>query len=132
MSTQPDIATAADNLSRSVTRLAQSTADYVQARLEQADQVVRNERQRRLLELCSAGALLLCLIAGAVFAGLAFVMAFGETGRVLAAALVAGAFFTLAGGAAWILRVNWRRQPSILDWLLRIPALIREYRGLHR
>lgn len=128
----PDIAQAAHNLSRSVAQLAQTTHDYVQGRLDQANQAVVTETRRRLWMMLCAGALLLSLVVGAVFAGLAVVMAFGESARVLAATAVAAVFFLLAATAAWMLRLKWRQRPQILDWIAPISALIAQCRRLAR
>lgn len=123
MSSRPDVGEAAGNLSCSVARLAQTASNFARARLDQAEATVETEARRRLWLLVSAGASLLWLSTGALFAGLAVVAAFWDTHRVLATASVAAGFFALALLAALLLLIKWRQRPSILGGLLQLLAL---------
>jgi uncharacterized membrane protein YqjE len=128
----PDIAEAANQLSRSIARLASTTAGYVGTRLDQMDSAIRAERRRWLWILVGTGALLLCLGVAAVFAGIAIVMAFGESSRVLASALVATGFFVLAAVAGAVLWQCRRRSVSVADRIAGILALFLEGRNITR
>ena len=112
----PDFAEAFANLSRSVTRLAESTSAYTRARLGQAADTMQSESRRRMWLVLSAAAMLLWLTIGVVFAGVAIIAAFWDTHRVIASCSVAAGFFVLAGVAAWVLRRKWRQRPTVFDW----------------
>lgn len=132
MSARADIAEAANELSRSVARLAGSTAGYVGARLEQMDEAIQAERRRWLWMLLGTGAMLLWLGAAAVFAGAAIVMAYWESSRVLASALVATGFVVLAAAIGVLMWRCARRPVSIADRIARILALFLEGRRVTR
>ena len=123
MSARPDIGEAAGQLSCSVARLAQTASNYAHARLEQAENAIDTEGRRRLWLLVSAGAVLLWVSTGVLFAGLAIVAAFWDTHRVLATAAVAAGFLVLAALAGWMLRAKWRQRPSVIEGLLQLLAL---------
>jgi apolipoprotein N-acyltransferase len=119
---------AASQLTRSVARLATSTADYMGARLEQLDSALRAERRRWFWMLFATGAMLLWLGVASVFAGAAIVLAFRESGA-LASALVGAGFALLAVACAALLWHCTRRQSSVTDRLARILALVLESRS---
>lgn len=132
MSAHPDIAEAASQLSQSVARLAGSTADYLGARLDQLDSAIQAERRRWLWLLAGTAATLLLFGAAALFAGLAIVLAYGESSPALASALVAAAFLLLAIIAGLLLWQRGRRPASVADRIARILALLVEGRRLTR
>jgi uncharacterized membrane protein YqjE len=120
----PEVAEAASDLSRSVSRLAQTACSLVHARLDDADDVINAESRRRLWLLISLGGLLLCSSAAALFTGVAIIAAYWDTHRVLATAGVAAGFLVFAVVAALVLRAKWRQRPSLLDWLLRLYSIL--------
>jgi uncharacterized membrane protein YqjE len=121
-----DVVEAAGQLTRSVARLASSTADYLGARLDQLDAAIRAERRRWMWMLLGTGAMLLWLGVGSAFAGAAIVMAFQDSSRVLAAALVGTGFLVLAAACAVLLWHCMRREPSAAGHLARLLALVLE------
>lgn len=120
----PDIGEAASRLSRSIAQLADTTAGYIGTRLNQLDCAIQAEQRRWFWMLLGSGAMLLWLGAGSVFAGLAIVMAFWESGRVLASALVAGGFLLLAAVTGVLLRQCMHRPPSAANRFARVLALV--------
>lgn len=128
MTTQPGIAEAAANLSHSLARLADSSAAYVRAQVDQAGRGLLAERRRRVWMLAGAAAAVLWLGVASLFAGLAIVAAFRDTHPALAAAWVAGGFLALAAIAVWILWLTACRRPSSQDWISRLVFLFAEYR----
>jgi uncharacterized membrane protein YqjE len=127
VSAPPDISAAADNLSRSVSRLTRTATDYVHMQLDQADDALAAESRRHLWMFLSAGALLVLGGAGAFFAGLALVIAFWQSHGVLVAALVAAVFLALALVAALVLRNKWRQRPGLLGSIAQLAALAARY-----
>lgn len=128
MTAQPDIAQAAANLSRSLARLADTSATYVRTRVDQAGCSARAERRRCLWMLACAGATLLWLGVASLFAGFAVIAVFRDTHPALAAAAVAGGFLLLAIAAAGILLLTVNRLSSSRDWISRLLFLLAEYR----
>lgn len=119
-STMPE---AVENLSASVSRLAQSASSYAQAKLNDAGELIQTETRRRMTVLFSACALLLWFSTALLFAGVAIVTAFWESHRVLASSAVAGGFLILAAIAAWVMADKMRQHPTTLDWIARLIAL---------
>jgi uncharacterized membrane protein YqjE len=132
VSTPPDVAEAAANLSQSLAQLAKTAAGYVGARVEQADHALARDARRRMWMVLAAMALLLWLATATLFTGVAIIIAFWDTHRVIAAVSVAAGFFVLAGAAAGVLYLQWRRRSSTSQWLVRALALFGEYRRLTR
>jgi uncharacterized membrane protein YqjE len=132
VTSEPDVAEAARNLSHSLAQLAETTKDYVRTQVGRADGAMHAESRRRLWLVLSAGAMLVALCIGALFAGAAIVIAWWDSHRVLSTALVAIGYLVLAGAAALVFHYQWRRRPSVMDWLAQIPALIGAIRQLHR
>jgi len=132
LSAQPDVAEAVSQLSRSIARLAASAAGYVGAQLDQMDSAIQAERRRWLWILFGAGAMLLWLGVAMVFAGLAVVMASGDSNRVLASALVAAGCLVLAALAGALLWRCAHRRATVTDRIARILALLLEGRRLTR
>jgi uncharacterized membrane protein YqjE len=128
----PDVAEAANQLSRSVARLAGSAAGYVGARVDQMDEAIQAERRRWLWVLFGTGAMLLWLGAAAVFGGLAIVLVYWDSNRVLASLLVAGGFLVLAAAVGALLWQGTHRPVSVTDRIARILALFLEGRRLTR
>lgn len=128
MSEEPDCAEAAGNLSRSLQRLAETAKAYARSQLDHAANVMQAEKRRRMWMLISAAAMLLWVSIGAVFAGVAVVLAFQDTHPVLAASLVATGFFVLAGVATWVLCRKWRQHPTAFEWIGGLLAMVAEYR----
>jgi uncharacterized membrane protein YqjE len=128
VSDEPDCAQAAGNLSRSLERLAATARAYARSQLDRAADSMQAEKKRWLWIMASSLALLLWLSIGAVFAGVAIVVACWETHRVLAAAAVAAGFFVLAGVAAWVLCRKWRQRPTAFEWIAGLLAMVVDYR----
>jgi len=123
-----DCAEAAATLARSLERLAATTRAYARSQLDRVADGMQAERKRWMWMLFSAAALLLWLIFGTVFAGVAIVVAFQDTHPVLAASLVATGFFVLAAVAAWVLWHKWRQRPTAFEWIATIVAMVAGYR----
>jgi uncharacterized membrane protein YqjE len=123
MSTRPQLSEAFSNLCASLRQLAQTTSSYTSERLDQVDTAIEGESRRRLWVLLSACALLLWLNIGLLFAGLAILIAFWDTNRVIASASVAASFLALAALAGWTLARQWQRRHSILEGLVQLLAL---------
>lgn len=125
---EPDCAEAAGNLSRSLQRLAETAKAYARSQLDRAADSIQAEKRRRMWMLFSAAAMLLWASIGAVFGGVAIVMACRDTHPVLAASLVATGFFLLAGVATWVLCRKLRQRPTAFEWIAGLLALVAEYR----
>jgi uncharacterized membrane protein YqjE len=128
VSDAPDCAEAAGNLSRSLERLAATAKAYARSQLDRAADGMQAEKRRYMWMLISGAAMVLWLSFGTVFVGVAIVIAFWETHRMLAAALVAAGFLVLAGVAAWVLCHNWRRRPTAFEWIGGMLAMLAQYR----
>lgn len=128
MSSEPDCAEAAGNLSRSLERLAATAKAYARSQLDRAADSMQAEKRRRMWMLISGAAMLLWMTIGAVFAGMAIVVAFWETHRVPAIVAVAAGFFVLAGVAAWVLSRKWRQRPTAFEWIAGLLGMFAEYR----
>lgn len=128
----PEIREASGRLCRSLAQLADSTAGYVGARIDQADSTLQAERRRWLWIAMSASAALLCLGAAALFAGAAIVIAYWDSHPVLAVAAVSAGFLVLAATAGWVLwRFAHRRAPLAVR-LAAYLALVLERQRLLR
>lgn len=123
MSAHIGMADAAGNLTASIARLAQTTASYTRARLDEADDLLQTETRRQLTVLLSACGLILWLSSALLFAGVAVIAACWDTNRVLASAAVAVGYLFIAAAAGWLLLLKCRQRPSLLDWGMRLLAL---------
>jgi uncharacterized membrane protein YqjE len=105
----------AAGLFRSITQFVASLVALTQTRLELLTTELQEEVQRVASLAIYAFVALLAAMLGLFFLGLAVVIVYWETHRVLAAWLVTAAFFTLAIVAVGVLIVKAKSQPPILD-----------------
>jgi len=105
----------ASGLFRSITQFVASLVTLTQTRLELLTTELQEEVQRVASLAIYAFVALLAAMLGLFFLGLATVIVFWDTHRVLAAWLVTATFFVLAVIAVVILVAKTRSQPPILD-----------------
>jgi len=105
----------ASGLFRSITQFVASLVSLTQTRLELLTTELQEEVQRVASLAIYAFVALLAAMLGLFFLGLAIVIVFWDTHRVLAAWLVTGTFFALAVVAVIILIAKTRSQPPLLD-----------------
>lgn len=105
----------ASGLFRSVTQFVASLVALTQTRLELLTTELQEEVQRVASLAVYAFIALLAAMLGLFFFGLAIVIVYWDTHRVLAAWLVTAAFFALAIIAIVTLVVKAKTQPPILD-----------------
>jgi uncharacterized membrane protein YqjE len=115
-------------LLESAQSLVASTLALARTRLELFGTELQEELTRLFLALLCAVAVLFLVIVGMVFAAFAVITGMGEEQRVVAATLIALAFFALAVGAAWFLRRVLQAKPHVFHDSLR--ELQRDYESL--
>lgn len=117
---------------QSVAKLVDTAADVGRAGLQQVSTAVREERKQRIRQVIAAGALLILLLLGVLFAGVAVLAAFWDTHPVLAASLVAAACLLLAAVAGALLWASLQRPSSPGDVMGQLVSLIADYRRPQR
>ena len=105
----------ASGLFRSITQFVASLVTLTQTRLELLTTELREEVQRVASLAVYAFIALLAAMLGLFFLGLAIVIVYWDTHRVMAAWLVTATFFSLAIIAVVTLVLKTRNQPPILD-----------------
>jgi uncharacterized membrane protein YqjE len=105
----------ASGLFHSITQFVASLIALTQTRLELLTTELQEEIQRVASLAIYAFVALLAAMLGLFFGGLAIVMVYWDTHRVLAASLVTLTFLTIAVVAVLILMAKVRAQPPILD-----------------
>jgi uncharacterized membrane protein YqjE len=105
----------ASGLFRSITQFVASLVTLTQTRLELLTTELREEVQRVASLAVYAFIALLAAMLGLFFLGLAIVIVYWDTHRVLAAWLVTATFFSLAIVAVVVLVAKMNSRPPILD-----------------
>lgn len=113
------VAGAAQQLTQSLVRLLDMAADYGRGVLERAEAEIEAERRYRIRQACCIGALVMLVPLFLLFTGVAVLIAFWETHRVVAAFSVAGGFLLLAVVAALLMR---SRRPRPLGGVVGLVA----------
>lgn len=113
------VAGAAQQLTQSLVRMLDMAADYGRGMLERAEAEIAAERRYRIRQACCIGALVMLVPLVLVFTGVAVLIAFWETHRVVAAFAVAGGYLLLAVVAALLMR---SRRPRPLNGLVGLAA----------
>ncbi len=99
----------------SVSGLLATAIGIGRTRLELLTVELREELQRTAELLVWATVALLAALGGVLFAGLAVILAFWDTHRILAAVLVTAGYFALAAYAALLVRSRLRSRPPFLQ-----------------
>lgn len=118
------VADAARNLSRSLAQLLQTAVDEGLFRLEQLGSAVAAERRHLVRQVLLAIGLVLLLLLGAIFTGLAIIAAFWDTHRIAAMAAVAGGYLLLAVIAGLLLWRGAHRKAEPADWASLVVGLL--------
>lgn len=115
-------------LLESAQSLLGSALALARTRLELFGTELQEEMTRLFFALLCAVSVLLLVLVGAVFAGLALVISLDEEHRAFAAGAIALGFFALAALAALVMRRLTRAKPRVFD--ASLTELERDYEAL--